>query len=70
MDVLQAVDTGNTVTDGKDTTSFIEAASGDLTEDALLDDAGHFGTSASWGRGVDVSGGHIDADWGVSLGQL
>lgn len=43
LDIAQAMDTGNTITNGQDTTSFSEASLFLYTTNSLLEDGGDFG---------------------------
>ena len=42
LDVLEAIDTSDTITNGQDTTGLIEVSLGSGAQDPLLQDGGHF----------------------------
>jgi hypothetical protein len=54
LDVLQTIDTGNTITNGQDTTGFLEVDFRVGTEDALFKDRRDFG-GAGLSRSVSTS---------------
>lgn len=70
LNVLQTIDTGNTVTNGQDTTGFLEISFRGSTEDALLKDRRDF-RSRSLGSGVVSQGsGSCSTKTDLKLGNM
>jgi hypothetical protein len=73
LDVLETVDTGDTVTNGQDLAGFLEINSSGFTHDSLLQEVGEFGSAllvggdsrggeasaGCWNRGSDYFGKHL-----------
>lgn len=64
LDVLKAVDTGDTITNGQHAASLLELRLAGLVEDAVLKDAGHLRggckEKGKRGEGKDGGGGGIE----------
>lgn len=70
LDVLQTIDTSDTITNGEHTANFIQISGGSLSQDSFLENAGDLGITKVGRGGIEVTSGNIHTDGSVQLSKL